>query len=132
MPVVRWSDALSVGNRQIDDDHRHLFALLDKLQDAMRQGKAKAVLADILDELVRYTRQHFSREEDYMLRIGYADYKLHKAEHDRLMAEVGELQKRFNAGALTLSITLNEFLGNWLNTHIMSSDVKLVAALHPR
>lgn len=129
MAILKWNESLSVGNRQIDDDHKHLFMLLDKLQDAMRQGKANAVLAGILDELVQYTSGHFRREEQFMQRIAYADYAAHKAEHDKLIAEVSELQGRMQRGALTLSLSVNQFLSDWLNSHIMSSDIKLAKAL---
>lgn len=126
---MKWDDSLSVGNPQIDDDHKHLFALLDKLQDAMKQGKANAVLASILDELVQYTVWHFRREEQFMQRIRYADFAAHKAEHDKLIAEVNDLQQRMQRGALTLSLSVNQFLSDWLNSHIRSSDIKLAKAL---
>jgi hemerythrin-like metal-binding protein len=129
MATLKWNDSLSVGNRQIDDDHKHLFALLGRLQDAMKVGQANAVLAEILDELVRYTAQHFRREEQHMQRIGYADYAAHKGEHDRLIAEVTELQARFKNGSITLSLSVYQFLNEWLNKHIMTSDAALAKAL---
>lgn len=129
MALVKWDDALSVGNKAIDDDHRKLFEILDKLQQAMRVGKANAVLGDILDELVRYTVTHFQREEQYMRRIGYAGYVAHKAEHDRLISEVQDLQLRFRNGALTLSISINQFLSEWLSKHIMTLDKALASEL---
>lgn len=129
MATLSWSSALSVGNRQIDDDHKRLFELMDSLHDAMRVGKANTVLAPILNELVSYTIEHFRREEQYMKRIGYADYADHKAEHDRFVAEVGELQTRFQGGSITLSLSLNQFLGGWLRRHIMERDVELAKAL---
>lgn len=129
MATVQWSETLSVGNAQIDDDHRQLFRLLDRLQLAMKQGKANTVMGGILDELVGYTVTHFQREEQFMRRIGYADFAAHKAEHDKLIAQVQDLQARFKSGAITLSISTHQFLGDWLNSHIMQSDMKLARAL---
>lgn len=129
MAILKWSDSLSVGNRQIDDDHKHLFGLLDKLQDAMKQGKANTVISNIMDELVQYTVSHFRREEQFMQRIAYPDFVAHKSEHDKLIAEVSDLQVRLKNGSLTLSLSVNQFLSDWLNRHIMNSDTKLAKAL---
>ena len=38
MRVMQWSEALSVGDVQIDADHRELFCLLDHLREAVRTG----------------------------------------------------------------------------------------------
>ncbi|WP_263771292.1 bacteriohemerythrin [Propionivibrio soli] len=122
MAGFKWTDDLSVGNTMIDNDHQHLFALVNKLYEAMSSGKGNAVLGEILDELITYTKSHFGREERLMQQLSYPEYSGHKAEHDKLVSEVSELERSFQAGAMTLSSKVYMFLNDWLNTHIKARD----------
>ncbi|MCX7169300.1 MAG: hypothetical protein NTY41_03155 [Proteobacteria bacterium] len=42
-----------------------------------------------------------------------------------------ELKARFDAGSVTLSISLLNFLRGWLANHILATDKALVAGLPP-
>ena len=128
MATFSWTADLATGNGMIDQDHKHLIALVNKLNDAMVSGKGNAVLGPILDELIAYTVSHFGREERLMQQIRYTDYSAHKAEHEKLVGEVQELRGKFASGALTLSSKVYLFLCDWLNTHIKSADVRLAKA----
>lgn len=129
MAYFNWTNDLAVGNSQIDSDHQHLVSLVNKLHDAMKSGQGNAILGSILDELIKYTASHFKREEMFMQQIGYADTAAHKAEHTKLVNEVLDLQTRFKAGSTTLSVSVFNFLGEWLRTHIKSQDAKLGLAI---
>jgi len=52
MEIFHWTADLATGNGMIDQDHRHLIALVNKLNDAMTGGKGNAVLGQVLDELI--------------------------------------------------------------------------------
>ncbi|QDZ30076.1 bacteriohemerythrin [Noviherbaspirillum sp. UKPF54] len=129
MAYFAWTDELQVGNSFIDSDHQKLISLLNQLHEAMAQGQGKNILGKILDELIRYTREHFKREEDHMQKIRYADFAAHKQEHDKLIKEVVDLQAKFNAGNGMLSVQVSGFLRNWLINHIMKTDKLLASAL---
>jgi hemerythrin-like metal-binding protein len=128
MDIFSWTDELSSGNTMIDNDHRHLIDMVNKLDAAMCTGRGKAVLAQILDELITYTRSHFGREERLMQEIDYSDYTTHKAEHDKLITEVDALQNDFQSGKTDLSYQTYLFLTSWLSHHIQEEDKQLVAA----
>jgi len=129
MAYFSWSEDLRVGNSFIDSDHQKLIKLVAQLHEAMAEGHGKDVLGKTLAELIRYTQEHFKREEDHMLRMRYPGYAAHKQEHDRLMREVLDLQTRFNAGNGMLSVQVSGFLRNWLVQHIMKSDMELASAI---
>ncbi|MDR3411651.1 MAG: bacteriohemerythrin [Formivibrio sp.] len=129
MAYFNWTNDLSVGNTQIDSDHKQLVDLVNKLHDAMKSGKGNTVLGEILADLIQYTSSHFKREEMLMQKINYAEFAEHKAEHTKLVGEVLELQTRFKTGATTLSVSVFNFLSDWLRTHIKSRDVKLAVAI---
>jgi len=128
MATFTWTADLSTGNTMIDQDHKHLIDLVNKLNDAMLTGKGNTVLGSVFDELIRYTASHFGREERLMSQINYAEAATHKAEHEKLVTEVTVLRRNFQAGSVVLSSKVYLFLTDWLNRHIKSSDKKLALA----
>ena len=125
MPLMNWTEKLSVGVAVIDDDHKKLVAMVNGLYDAMQAGRGKDTLGQILDDLVQYTKVHFAREEKFFAQTGYPGALLHKQEHDALTGQVVDVQHKYAAGAsATLSLDVLHFLKDWLIQHIQGSDQK--------
>ena len=120
--MFEWKPQYSVQMPEIDSQHQRLFRLAGELHAAMQQGKGRLILEQCLARLVDYTKTHFAAEEQMLRRYGYPDVAAHKVKHDKLTAHVVELQNRFRAGENTLSITLMQFLKDWLEQHIAGSD----------
>lgn len=129
MEFLKWTDDLSVGNPLIDEDHRHLFNLLERLHQDMSSGQINQETQSIIDALRDYTESHFSREEEFMRKIGYPQYATHKAEHDRFVSEVCALQSRVARGARTAQLDIDQFLAKWLREHVLVRDMALAAAI---
>ena len=127
--LITWSDKLSVSNDAIDDQHQQLVKMVNDLNNAMGSGTADTAIAGILDGLIRYTTTHFKHEETLMQRHNYPDYPKHKAEHDKFVAKVTDLQTKFAAGQARVTIEVMMFLKNWLTSHIQNTDKKLGAFL---
>jgi len=124
--MFAWKDSYSIGVPQIDTQHRRLFSLADELHAAMNSGKGKDVLAQVLQNLINYTKTHFADEERLMQRCGYPDLPAHKAQHDEMTQKVLQIQQDFQAGKLMMTIAVMQFLSNWLRQHIGGSDRKYV------
>lgn len=124
MPLIQWDNHLSVQVGELDDQHKRLIKMINDLQDAMRAGKGKDVVGKILNELVRYTLDHFSTEEKYFDRFDYPDTAAHMDEHARFVKEVAGFKKEFEEGRIGLTIKLMNFLSDWLQKHILGSDKK--------
>ena len=61
---MSWSDDLSVGLQEIDEQHKILITLINRLfTEAIMQKADQSVVSKILNELVQYTIVHFSVEE---------------------------------------------------------------------
>ena len=123
MPLMNWSDKLSVGIAAIDDEHKKLVAMLNELFDGIQAGRAGDSLGKVLDGLIAYTAAHFKHEEDLFAKTGYPDAAAHKKEHDDLTKQVLDVQAKYKAGVTgTLSLEVMNFLKNWLVKHIQGSD----------
>jgi len=123
MPLVVWTDKLSVGVASIDKQHQKLVGLLNDFYDAVQLGRGKEALGGLLGELIDYTKVHFATEERLFAKTGYPDAAAHKKAHDELTQQVLEIQEKYNTGVtLTLSLETLTFLKNWLVNHIQATD----------
>jgi hemerythrin len=124
MAIMEWSPTFSVKIKKFDDQHKKLVELLNQLHDAMKAGQGNAALGMVLQSLISYTATHFKEEEQVMQTHGYPDFSHHKAEHEKLVKQVLELQKKFQSGGSVLTLTVMSFLKDWLTTHIQGEDKK--------
>ncbi len=122
MAFMVWNDKLSVGVKIIDDDHKILLGLANKLWAAMATRRRKQVLGEILDELVSYTAFHFAREEEIFGQTGFPEAAEHKKQHDKLTNQVLEIQERYKKDSGVLTVEVMNFLKDWLYDHILGSD----------
>jgi len=124
MPIITWSDALSVNIKELASQHQCLIEIVNRLHDSMKAGKGNAVLGPILSDLLKYTEFHFSTEEKYFQKFAYPEYLQHKKQHDDLTKKAKDLNANFEKGKLTISIEVMNFLKGWLSNHILGSDKK--------
>jgi hemerythrin-like metal-binding protein len=60
---IEWSDErYSTDIDRFDEQHKHLFGLLNDLYVAIEEGHPEETVGDILQELERYTEYHFGDE----------------------------------------------------------------------
>lgn len=133
MPLMTWTEKMSVGIGVIDTDHQKLVSMVNELYDGIQAGKGKEKLGSVLDALVDYTKMHFAREEKFFAQTAYPEAAAHQKEHAALTKQVADVQGKFKAGATsTLSLEVMNFLKNWLITHIQGTDKKCVPHLHQK
>jgi hemerythrin len=129
MALMDWHESLSVGIPTIDTEHKKLVSLLNDLHTAMREGKSKQAMGDVLNGLITYTATHFGTEEKFMTRTGYPEYAEHKKKHDDLVKQALDVKAAFEAGKTGVNMELMSFLKDWIQTHIVGTDKKLGAFL---
>ena len=122
MPLITWSDELSIGIPKIDTEHQKLVAILNQLDEAMKTGKGTRVMGDILDQLVEYTQFHFTQEEKQMADADYPDLHLHESQHRQLVEKVVKFQQDFVVSRRRITRDMMAFLKYWLTNHIMVDD----------
>jgi hemerythrin len=122
MAFIEWNSALDVGIGDFNDQHKELCALLNKLFDAMHQGKGREVIGAVLSGLGDYTVYHFSAEEKRFAEFAYPNAAAHKAEHDDFVRRVDELRRKYDAGSFTVTVEALDFIKKWISDHIMKAD----------
>ena len=125
MALITWDEKYSVGIKSIDLQHQKLIDLINQLNSMMMEGKGEAATVAVIDELIEYTKTHFSTEEHYFQQTFYPDYLEHKKKHDEFIAKVDAFQQDHENGK-TISVVLgiSKLLWDWLSQHILVVDKK--------
>lgn len=122
--VLYWTDSLSVKNKHIDEQHKKLVNMVNKLNSAVNKGESRNMLGTILDELIEYTVKHFKDEEALFVNSSYPGKEKHLEEHNNLKKTVSELRAAFMEGNVLIGTDTIDFLKNWLVNHIMGTDME--------
>lgn len=124
---MSWSDDLSVGLQEIDEQHKILITLINRLfTEAIMQKADQSVVSKILNELVQYTIVHFSVEESLFRIFDYPEIEAHQKQHEQLKQKVLDFQRAFESGT-PINAELMSFLRKWLKDHIMITDKRYTA-----
>ncbi len=67
--MIEWEDKFSVGISIIDEEHKKLIGILNKVIYAKGHNGNPEELWEILSEMTNYALTHFTTEEAYMKRI---------------------------------------------------------------
>ncbi len=125
MPYYQWTESMSVGIPLLDEDHKALIRLINRLHAGLAAGAKFVNLGYIFDRLVAYIEFHFTREEKVMKAGGYPDAAAHREEHEGFTQAIYEMRDRFaREGDQTMTAELPDYLKNWLNHHILIQDME--------
>ncbi len=125
--AIAWTPDLSVGVKNIDEQHKIWFEKANELFEAGKQQRAKEYINTMIDFLDEYTKKHFSDEESYMEEIGYPELDAQKKAHASFINDLAKLKKDYNDGGgnLLVILTANKMVINWLTNHIRHMDKKI-------
>ena len=132
MALMEWSPAFSVKVKKLDDQHKKLVEMINQLHAAMKAGQGNAMLGVVLQQLISYTSSHFVDEETLMQAHGFSGLAAHKIDHEKFVNQVLDLQKKFQAGSVMLTINVMNFLKDWLVNHITGVDQKYADFLNSK
>lgn len=128
--TINWTENLSVGDDDLDNDHKHLINIINKFDWSSEGEPDYDKLRRVLDELEAYVLGHFKREEAKLVSIGYPKTDAHKSAHRLLTKQFHEHREKFEAAAKTGDkegeIAVKDialFLKDWLINHVMSQDL---------
>ncbi len=124
MELFKWYKAYSVNNEELDTHHRTLFGILNRLYENCLGTDIPHCLDPIVDELVSYSKYHFSAEEQFMRTIGYKEIDNQISEHRSFTQRALHLQQVVIKSDIEHTKELIIFLGDWILHHIMEEDKK--------
>ena len=118
-PILEWSDALSVGNAAIDNDHKAFIDLAKLLRSFDKGSKDyKIIIQSALLMLEEYVAGHFLREEKSMRQISFQHSDEHVSKHNIFRLKITTIIHAYNAGDLSVIDGIPDLVLKWLMNHI--------------
>lgn len=102
--------------------HEYLFNLMLKLEKSVSNNQAGEAIAEILNELEKYSEYHFSAESSYAKQRDSELSAQHNAEHRQFLTMISELKSTSIDNRLKSSLVTLNFLRTWLREHIQKTD----------
>jgi len=130
MSKIQWNSELSVGVKQIDDQHKELIRIANGLINAISLKREERILGNVTRKLREYTVFHFASEEQLMDDIRYPKRGEHANEHIRLKKNVKDYQRIIYKHEDLTPETVLQFLKEWLLGHILTHDRELAQFIH--
>ena len=121
---VDWSEDLSVGVKEIDQQHKRFIVIMNDLYEALENQDERIVLGDIITQLAAYANYHFLTEEKYMDEYDYEDTAEHKREHQALRDDIAVFGEKYQQNEEKYAQELLHFVKNWLSHHLLEIDKK--------
>ncbi len=120
--MMSWSDMLSVGEPEIDEQHRSLIRLLNEAYEAMLDQCPRETTGRLLEDLDAYTRLHFRYEERYFGQFDESMRDSHLRAHAALERRLAALRGRHAAGEPNVILHVVTFMRDWILNHVMKTD----------
>ena len=129
--MFQFTDDCLIGIQALDDDHRYLFELINRVMELLKEeptDEQRTQINAILDKLTAYADHHFIKEEEYMEQIRDPELLKQRAQHDFFRQKVAEMQQTYKTADFNqtqLLTDLMNFLAKWLYRHILGSDIMI-------
>jgi len=124
MDTINWKNDFSVGVMEIDNQHKKLFAMINRLIEEQKQLTDPVTIAELLTGMTEYAEEHFRTEEFMMAEHGYEMKSEHELQHQAFIQKTGAFINAADVGPNILSNALLDYLGSWLVQHILKEDMK--------
>ena len=121
-----WRDSWTSGHPLIDDQHRSLVQLANRVLGAALPGSGREVAAERvlaeLDALLRHVVQHFADEEGVLHDVGYPKVRQHAAAHVALAGKATALRLDVANGKATLGALVDFIAHDVIIRHMATAD----------
>ena len=132
MAAITWDARLATGVKGIDDQHKNLIAIVNRLHGVYATKAGPLVVPTIIGELRDYAKFHFAQEEEFMARHGFPALASHRMAHLNLTNQVKLYQQRLYQKDHVVPVELMAFLRVWLVDHIVKMDMGYVKFINSR
>jgi hemerythrin len=126
--IITWSESYATGIKLIDDQHKELVNLTNRLYQACMTHQEEAfAFKEAMHSMVDYVHFHFDAELKLLERINFPDFLGHKQQHDSLVRDIIEAVKDYESGKKAVPYAFVRTLKDWVFGHIAIYD-KIYAA----
>ena len=123
-----WKDIYSVGNTNIDAEHKMLFDIAQEAFLEVEGSLKSKKLKDVLTRLYDYMKSHFKHEEEYMQEVSYPYFTEHKMLHEDIIKTINSFVKSLpTLNEDLFEKELAKIIDIALVHHIIQEDRKIIS-----
>ncbi|MDD2290911.1 MAG: bacteriohemerythrin [Aliarcobacter sp.] len=123
-----WKEIYSVGNVEIDKEHKKLFDIAQDAFTQVEETQRNAKIKEVLTELYTYMKTHFKHEEKFMKELNYPLLEEHKILHHNIIEKINTFIKQLpNMEESIFEKELAKIIDIALVHHIIQEDRKIIA-----
>ena len=127
MRILTWNAHYEIFVPEIDDEHRALFQMVDRMHNAVLAGGPE--VEHMAREVSAHVVAHFEHEESLMRASFYAAFDWHQRQHEAIVAKLTRLVRRIRRGDPKAPLEYLGALADWLRDHTAVSDRMMGAHL---
>ena len=120
---VLWLNKYLIGVDKIDEQHKHLFFIANKVLE-LKEDNSKKEIRELLVEFSSYMDTHFKDEEEYMKSIGFPELEYHKKLHQNIVDTLADIIKHVKS-IPELKHKMKGVAKKVLVEHIVDADMKI-------
>lgn len=123
MGALSWKDAYDTGIREIDEQHKALFAIMLELSEQLENERPCRETATTAAAFCSGVGEHFKFEERLMETSDYPNAARHASSHTEILSRIRSFLERLERDDESARDDLYFFLSSeWLATHILATD----------
>lgn len=122
MELITWFDKYSIGNEELDNQHKVLFDLINELYQSCNDKK---VALDLFEKIMLCANSHVTKEGQYMEDIGYKDIEEHIYFNEALKQKMVALKQSINNEKVEDAKEVVAYLAFSILNHVMTEDKKI-------
>lgn len=117
--------------RALDEEHKHLFASLERLEQTNLVELSDEEVFEHLHEVRSQLAEHFQTEEAAMQRDGFPEIGAHKGQHDMFLVDfetrIGNCPD--DSEQMSFVAELLKHARDWLQRHLATQDSRYLSFL---
>ena len=124
--ALAWSEGYLLGQRLLDDQHRNLFAQVNRFVRSVRRLRDSGPIHRLSAFLRRYVDEHFETEERMMRQARYPLLAVQQQQHARFVRDLAfleaELRDKLATERIFMLFKLQLLLVDWTANHTAKLD----------
>jgi diguanylate cyclase (GGDEF)-like protein/hemerythrin-like metal-binding protein len=127
--MIEWNEGLSLGVKAIDNDHKKLLDIINKLTLAINNDESYKYIESVFDDLEKYALEHFTREEQLLKKCNCKDVEDHIKQHESFTKKIPQIREKLTQANKDNSSAqeISSFLIDWLFNHIIEEDIPTIS-----
>lgn len=125
MNLIPWEDKYSVDIVEIDEQHKKMLAIINKLYALLEEKKVDdhEEIDLIIQEMMDYAVYHFQTEEKYFKLFNYEKAEEHTEVHNQYKTKIEDWYRRYSETKdRAVFFEISTYLHDWWIWHINNTD----------